>query len=415
MFERRSGFSVKGYIIVILTLCLTLFMGTAAFSAQTASSGSRKNITGLVKVKGKWVYWEKGKFSRKTGITKRIDGKGGWYYVENGRLAANKTGITKRVDKKGGWYYVEKGVFRKNKTGICKRIDGKGGWYYILNGVVTKKTGIAKRVDGKGGWYFIQNGVFDTRKTGLAKRADGRGNTLYYVRNGVFQRSFSGMITVNKVKYSVNKGVAQKAGSSNSSEKAKALKAYANMLSRSTIELMPRGSKYWTWGMGQVPYTSTLSSKASFGLSYVDTDDIPELYVIEENDPYGSSVYALYTWKNGKVIRLCCGGGYDGLSGVYEKSNVVAEYSSSEGTFCSFCYSVIRGSGITPVLRKETWGYGYIPEAQPNQYYSYQNSKTVEITEGKFTSLLKQYTGGKVLKTITTRNNTAANRAKYLN
>lgn len=135
----------------------------------SAKKLSKKAKTGLLKKNGKWKYYEKGKFSKKTGLAKRSDGK--WVYVRDG-IPVNKTGLVKKVKDDNKLYYVKNGKLN-NFTGIVKTgiLDGYyyGVPYYIKNGVSDRTfSGFVQNPNGK--VYEVEDGIAKLHKRHSAKQ-----------------------------------------------------------------------------------------------------------------------------------------------------------------------------------------------------------------------------------------------------
>lgn len=156
---------------------------TTIRAEENSAINPTKIETGLYKVDGTWKYYENGQFKAATGLAQRPD-TGRWYYVEKG-IYTKRTTICKKVQNDGNWYFVYNGGWKKS-TGLAKRHDN-GKWYYIENGIYSRRTTITKKIvkDGDNNWYYVQKGAY-TKATGLAKRHDN--GRWYYIKRGVYAR-----------------------------------------------------------------------------------------------------------------------------------------------------------------------------------------------------------------------------------
>lgn len=170
------------------------------------------------------------------------------------------------------------------------------------------------------------------------------------------------------------------------SKKTKALKAYKKLLASDSIEFSSRGS--------------VNPSDYSFALVYIDNNSVPEL-VIWGNQPH--SLYAVYTYKNGKAKFLQNTG--DGF-GYYKKKGIFAG-----GLFSSYaCENYFKLSAGKSIKRFSITEYNGFAS-----YQRYQSNKEVSITKAKFKRQLKKLVGStKETTNITWHKNTVANRKKYL-
>ena len=177
-------------------------------------NGEKTKATLLFKhTDGKYYYVKDGVVTKSTLLFKHTDGK--YYYLKNG-VVTKSTLLFKHTD--GKYYYVKNGVVTK-ATLLFKHTDGK--YYYVKNGVVTKSTLLFKHTDKK--FYYVKNGVV-TKSTLLFKHTDGKyyyvkngvvtkATLIYkfngakrYIKNGVWQSSYTGKATVGGKTYNVKKG-----------------------------------------------------------------------------------------------------------------------------------------------------------------------------------------------------------------
>ena len=118
-----------------------------------------------------------------------------WYYVKNGKLNADYTGL---VYYGKDWYYVQNGVLNWSYTGFT---EYNGNTYYVTNGMlIWKKNGA---VDVNGTIYCLLNSTLSKSYTGLCMSAD---KNWYYVKNGVHDSSYTGLVWYHGLQYYVQNG-----------------------------------------------------------------------------------------------------------------------------------------------------------------------------------------------------------------
>ena len=118
-----------------------------------------------------------------------------WYYVEKGKLNANYTGL---VYYGKDWYYVENGVLNWGYTGFTEYC---GTTYYVTNGMlVWGKDGAVKINETI---YCLAGSTLNKSYTGLCMSAD---KNWYYVKNGVQDTSYTGLVAHQGLQYYVQDG-----------------------------------------------------------------------------------------------------------------------------------------------------------------------------------------------------------------
>lgn len=118
-----------------------------------------------------------------------------WYYVEKGKLNANYTGL---VYYGKDWYYVENGILNWGYTGFTEYC---GTTYYVTNGMlVWGKDGAVKINETI---YCLAGSTLNKSYTGLCMSAD---KNWYYVKNGVQDTSYTGLVTHQGLQYYVQDG-----------------------------------------------------------------------------------------------------------------------------------------------------------------------------------------------------------------
>ncbi|MBS5027905.1 MAG: hypothetical protein KHZ67_06155 [Clostridiales bacterium] len=118
-----------------------------------------------------------------------------WYYVEKGKLNANYTGL---VYYGKDWYYVENGILNWGYNGFTEYY---GTTYYVTNGMlVWGKDGAVKINETI---YCLAGSTLNKSYTGLCMSAD---KNWYYVKNGVQDTSYTGLVTHQGLQYYVQDG-----------------------------------------------------------------------------------------------------------------------------------------------------------------------------------------------------------------
>ena len=189
-------------------------------------------------------------------------------------------------------------------------------------------------------------------------------------------------------------------------QKSKALKAYSKKLSSSKVYILPKGKKYFSsinWTNKAYKYTKRKDVR--FGLAYIDNDKVPEL-VLTAMDQGCDFFYGVFTYKQGKVVRITSGAGYDMFKGYYAKKGVICIQETTEGTPYTRRYYKISGTKAKSVA-----GHFFSsPKGVSDMYYI--GSK--EVSKAAFKAEYKKYVGSKKMSTVKFHPNTKTNRSKYL-
>lgn len=102
-----------------------------------------------------------------------------------------------------------------------------------------------------------------------------------------------------------------------------------------------------------------------FELVYFNNDDIPELFVSEENAHIGS--VKILTYTNGKVVQIYEGGRYGTLNYI-ERNSIVVESDLHQGIVYG-CVKRINDDGSVEELFSHTDNSGAVPEGSDDVYY----------------------------------------------
>lgn len=151
--------------------------------------------TGIAKypIDGQWYYATNG--MQDTSYNGLAYYQGDWYYVEGGAINWNYTGL---ANYGGTWYYVKNGVRNNEYTGI---VVHNGDSYYVTNGVLN--WGIDGAVQVGDTVYCLSNSTVKAGYTGLCMSED---KTWYYVKNGVQDTSYTGLVAHQGLQYYVQDG-----------------------------------------------------------------------------------------------------------------------------------------------------------------------------------------------------------------
>lgn len=194
-------------------------------------------------------------------------------------------------------------------------------------------------------------------------------------------------------------------------QKQKALNAYKNYLAKSRIILA--GEK-------------VRSSETKFALAQIDNDNygIPELIVQKKLPGVNRGAFAVFTYSNGRIVRVMNGNDYEGFLGYYSKTGVIRtrDYPPM-GKNISYkeYFSCLSGTKTITRLRKD---HSINPmNDKPCYYYfagKYDRTKTTNrdgrlntTSRSGFATSLKKITKSKTVVKFRFYSNTSGNRSKY--
>ena len=164
-------------------------------------------------------------------------------------------------------------------------------------------------------------------------------------------------------------------------QKQRALNAYKQFLAKSNVSVLAPGQRCLECGR-PYKYTPTRASLVSFGLAYIDNDNIPELILKTDND-YSSGSYKTGCFKWTQLDE----GGYK------------EEY-----------FYTLKNGNYQAKLWKSSNSYGL----WPTEYYKFVSSRKVRISGSAFLSAYKSVTGSKKITYVRFYKDTQANRNAYL-
>lgn len=193
-------------------------------------------------------------------------------------------------------------------------------------------------------------------------------------------------------------------------QRQKAITAYKRYLAQNKITLAGEMVK---------------SSETVFALSYIDNNNIPELVVKKRISGVTRGAFAVFTYTNGKIIRVMNGNDHEGFRGYYEKTGVIKtrDYPPmGKNIYYREYFSRLEGVKTIALLKR---CHALDIHEQPYCYYEtgrYDRTKTADregygylkpATASKFYKLLKEVTKSKKMTAFKFYNNTSANRKKY--
>lgn len=187
-------------------------------------------------------------------------------------------------------------------------------------------------------------------------------------------------------------------------QKQKAMSAYKKMLSASRVYVLPNNTKYYDdYHYRTLIYHGSLSKNVYFGLAYINNDGIPELVLRAKCN--GVSLYSVWTYKNGKAVRVAYGNGGSVFKGYFNKTGIYLERAFSDGTPFTDSYYRLSGTTVTRVISKFDYGYGGGAD------YSIGNRS---CSASAFAAKRKSITKGYAMKKVSYVKNTAASRKAKL-
>ena len=184
------------------------------------------SYTGFAEFQGKWIYFENGRWSKKSEqlVEGTISGKKAtWYIGQNAMAEIGYTGIKQigleiyyvregQVDIENDeliyinengynykdWIFFEKGRANFDKHGICKcKYDGKNGYYLVKKGRLLKDDCFSK--DSNGSWWYCKGGNARCGLTGLEWGTVNGKAGYWYIESGRVDFNKSGVIEVDFV------------------------------------------------------------------------------------------------------------------------------------------------------------------------------------------------------------------------
>ncbi len=183
-------------------------------------------------------------------------------------------------------------------------------------------------------------------------------------------------------------------------QKAKAMKAYREFLSQKKIALSVM--------FGEDNASAKFpAAKMKFALIYLDRNSIPELVIDNSANntgnfysPFGSAIFA---WEDGEVKQLFILDTNYKIRKYYKKKGVLTLANQARSSLT--VTARIRDEEDTVIAVKDKTKY-YGPD--------YFTGKSKKISKAAYRKLLKSAVGKTKSKKITYRDNTEANRKKYL-
>jgi hypothetical protein len=193
----------------------------------------------------------------------------------------------------------------------------------------------------------------------------------------------------------------------------KALNAYKTMLSKSKVDIYGNGRYYKAYnGTAEAPgktYRPTASSKVQFATAYINNDTIPEL-IVRTKTTSRQYLWAIYTYKNGRVVKVTTGGDYtEVLLGYYQRTGLFKRKYTKGFTW--EYHNKINGTKAYPFASKLTYRSS---GKSCHKYYIYVDGVRRDKSYSAYCSAFKKAISGKPFKRFNYHQNSAANRKKYL-
>lgn len=187
-------------------------------------------------------------------------------------------------------------------------------------------------------------------------------------------------------------------------QRQKAMNAYKSILKSGKVYVIPNGATYYDdYYYRTRKYSGSLQKNVYFGLAYINNDGIPELVLRAKCN--GVSLYSVWTYKNGKAVRVAYGNGGSVFKGYFNKTGIYLERAFSDGTPFTDSYYRLSGTTVTRVISKFDYGYGGGAD------YSIGNRP---CSASAFAAKRKSITKGYAMKKVSYVKNTAASRKAKL-
>ena len=190
------------------------------------------------------------------------------------------------------------------------------------------------------------------------------------------------------------------------SQRSKALSCYKKLLEKSTVYVIPKGVKesydlYYTR-----KYKGTKRAEVQFSLGYINSDNIPDLVLTNDDAHYG-----VWTYRNGKMICLTYCADMAEPTGYYRKKCLFVDYQYDSSSMYSRGY--YRKSNGT--LRQFLEIRASYDDGSAKYYKTTKRRDSGKrISKAQFNKSLKKYIGSTKLTKITMHKNTSKNRSKYI-
>lgn len=191
----------------------------------------------------------------------------------------------------------------------------------------------------------------------------------------------------------------------------KALNAYKTMLFK--VDIYGNGRYYNAYnGTVEAPgktYRPTASSKVQFATAYINNDTIPEL-IVRTKTTSRQYLWAIYTYKKGKVVKVTYGGDYTEILLGYYKRTGLFKRKYTKGFTWEY-HNKINGTKAYPFASKLTYRSS---GKSCHKYYIFVDGVRRDKSYSAYCSAFKKAIGGKPFKRFNYHQNSAANRKKYL-
>ena len=199
----------------------------------------------------------------------------------------------------------------------------------------------------------------------------------------------------------------------------KAMNAYADFLSKSKIYVMAKGIQYNRDDPSQISsgypctapiYTGTPKARVNFALAYIDSDSIPELVVMTGTGD--ARVFGIFSYKNGKMVRIYSTRGYDFVSGYYKKTGVFLDRYYNEGSVSTSVYYKMSGATY---IRSGNYRFRHNIHLGDNRFVGgCKRGGSMIYNKTTYLNQLHTITKGQKCLRFSFHTNTAANRKSIL-
>ena len=170
---------------------------------------------------------------------------------------------------------------------------------------------------------------------------------------------------LKKIRFSVKKETVKNTDPSKTGKvkEAKGLKFGENYPEGTKVTLLVYGEATPTTAVAanaawKQAYINTVKSASGtsvrFELGYVDNDDIPELFV--STDMFHVAGVTVYTFSNGKVVKLCDSGSY-GATQYIERKGYICGFDMSHGALYTLVYRLENGKVTKEFSSVDESGY----------------------------------------------------------
>ena len=206
--------------------------------------------------------------------------------------------------------------------------------------------------------------------------------------------------------------------------KTKILNAYKDYLSKKTIYVLPKGSKYSSV-IKNGTYKGSKQSNVKFGLAYIDNNNEPELVLEAYETVNGTQARigaAVFSFIGGKVKRIFWASDFCNFygSGYYPKKSIFTYHQSTQGSISYDTVCRMTGTTVKKNLFEIVNKLGlYDPKTGKNKVIKQYNKPSgkngwKQISKNEYKKSLKKYVGNTSFVKFDLKKNTKGNRQYFL-